>query len=388
MFEPTVVQAKLLMDFEVIPESIVVGIFHPDRNKDLGIDWKTGEFRSGSQNFYRFLVQELVPKIDATYATSGFGTLIGHSNSATFCQKVMTQEQQPFRGFIALSQHLFGDQTREFIEFSTATHDRPVFYFVASGKRDATPRLESGRLLDSLFRTSTNPNIVLQHTLYDADHNGIVGQGLGNGMAHIFSEYKHFNDWDEHLIDSLQQNNISSFDFMETHSQRMKLLYGIDFKPDENDLSLMQSMTQTDEDIERVQQFEIEHLGQNEHFYATYAQFYEHAKSYEKALEYWKTHLAEHEDGSMHFFYYKRPIQLLFHRMKQPEAAIEFAQTSRALREDLSQQFDYWIAKIAAESDVQRQVGLRAIETYIENYDEDSPVDLPKARELRAKLKG
>ena len=44
MFEPTVSESKILMDFDVIPKSIIVGVFHKNRNEDLGINWKTGEF--------------------------------------------------------------------------------------------------------------------------------------------------------------------------------------------------------------------------------------------------------------------------------------------------------------------------------------------------------
>ena len=200
MFEPTVSESKILMDFDVIPKSIIIGVFHKNRNEDLGINWNTGEFDKSSLNFYNFLNQELIPKINSTYSSSGFNTLVGHSNSATFCAKVLTQKEQPFNGFVALSQNLFGNQLQEYIEFTKKTFNNLVFYFVASGKRDATPRIESGMKLDSLFKINQNVNIKTQHSIYDADHSGIAGRGLNNGISHIFSEYKHYNDWNDKLI--------------------------------------------------------------------------------------------------------------------------------------------------------------------------------------------
>ncbi len=55
--------------------------------------------------------------------------------------------------------------------------------------------------LERLF--DINQNIWPRHTLYDADHIGIVAKGINNGISHIFLEYKHYNNWDDKLIDSL-----------------------------------------------------------------------------------------------------------------------------------------------------------------------------------------
>jgi len=387
MFEPTVAESKILMDFDVIPKSIVVGIFHKNRNDDLGIDWNTGKFNKSSLKFYNFLTQELVAKINSRYSTSGFNVLIGHSNSATFCEKVLTQKQQPFNGFVALSQNLFGNQLQEYYEFTNQTHSKPIFYFVASGKRDATPRLESGMKLDSLFNINQNSNIRPRHILYDADHNGIVAKGLNNGISHIFSEYKHYNDWDDKLIDSLLAKNVSSLDFINLYSEKMKKIYGIDFKVNQNDLSLMQAMTKNDADIEAVKNYEIEHFGKSDNFYATYAQFYEYAKSYDKALEYWNINLEKCYQNNTSFFYYRRPIELLYKKMNQPKKAIEFAEKWEEKAPKFSPYFNLKIAEIALESNIRKKTGLKAIRKYIENYTENLATDLEKAREIEQKLK-
>ncbi len=386
MFEPTVYESKILMDFDVIPESIIIGIFHENRNKDLGINWNTGEFENSSLNFYNFLNQELIPKINSTYSVSGFNTLVGHSNSATFSAKVLTQKEQPFDGFVALSPNLFGNQLQEYIEFTNKTFDDLIFYFVASGKRDATPRLESGLKLDSLFQINQNSSIKTQHLLYDADHNGIVGKGLNNGISHIFSEYKHYNDWDDKLIDSLMSKNISSLDFMNQHAENMKRIYGIDFKVNKDDLSLMQSMTLNDSDIQEIQDFEIKHFGKSKDFYATYAQFYEYVKSYEKAFEYWSTNLENNYQDNTSFFYYRRPINLLNEKMNQPKRAIEFAEKWKAKAPGFSPYFNLEIVNIAIDGNIKKKSGLKAIREYIENYNGELSTDLEMARELENKL--
>ncbi|QRM89274.1 hypothetical protein FG167_08520 [Lacinutrix sp. WUR7] len=387
MFEPTVSESKILMDFDVIPKSIIIGVFHKNRNEDLGINWNTGEFDKSSLNFYNFLNQELIPKINSTYSSSGFNTLVGHSNSATFCAKVLTQKEQPFNGFVALSQNLFGNQLQEYIEFTKKTFNNLVFYFVASGKRDATPRIESGMKLDSLFKINQNVNIKTQHSIYDADHSGIAGRGLNNGISHIFSEYKHYNDWNDKLIDSLLAKNISSVNFINEHSKKMKSIYGINFKVNQDDLSLMQAMTQNDNDIKSVQDYEIENFGKTKDFYATYAQFYEYSKSYDKALEYWSINLEKYYKENTSFFYYRRPIDLLNKKMKYPKKAIKFAEKWKEKAPEYSQNFNLKIAEITLESNLKKKVGLKAIREYLKNYNKESDTDLEKAKELEKKLK-
>ena len=55
------------------PEQIVVGINMKDtRTKDTGYDIITSELTSDSEKFYRFIRDELVPFMEATYKTSPF----------------------------------------------------------------------------------------------------------------------------------------------------------------------------------------------------------------------------------------------------------------------------------------------------------------------------
>jgi predicted alpha/beta superfamily hydrolase len=387
MFEPTVSESKILMDFDVIPKSIVVGVFHKNRNIDLSMKWNTGEFNKGSMNFFKFLTEELIPHIDTNYSTSNFNVLIGHSNSATFNHKVLVQNNQPFKGIVSLSQNLFGSQLEEYIEFTRQSLNSPVFYFIASGKRDATPRLESGMKLDSLFKLNINLNLKTKHILYDADHNGIAAKGLNNGISHVFSEYQHYNDWNDKLIDSLISNNVNSIDFIKQHSRKIKKIYGVNFKVNQNDLSLMKSIAENETDIEEVKSYEIKHFGISEHFYASYAQFYEYSKIYTKALEYWNIHLNNNYENITSFFYYRRPIDLLHKKMNQPKKAIEFAENWKQKIPKFSHYFNLRIASIALESNTKRKNGLRAISEYIKNYKKDFPISLEKAKQIEQKLK-
>ncbi|OEJ99829.1 alpha/beta hydrolase-fold protein [Roseivirga misakiensis] len=386
LFEPTTTEVKKLIDFDVLPKSIVVGIFHKNRNQDLEVTWKTGQFKSKSNQFYKFLTLELVPKLDDHYATSGFNTLIGHSNSATFSAKVLTEEKQPFRGFIALSQNLFGNQLNEYINFSKQEKEKPIFYYVASGKRDAIDRLESGQQLDSLFNINQNKHLITRHDLFDADHDGVAAKGLDNGIIHVFSSYKRHNDWEEDLIDELWAKGIKSMDFLNTHKSEMANIYGIDYKFNKTDLGFMKAMAMTNEEIAEIQAFEIANFEISRDFYSGYAQLYEAIKSYDKALEYWNLRLEKNMDEDIHPFYYRRAVELLHVKMKAPEKAIEFARKWREIRPNLSPYFNLWISRIAVASGKSKDVGLASIREYIKNYDSDFPGDLTEARAIESEL--
>lgn len=386
MFKPTAFEAEILMDFDVIPKSIVVGIFHKNRNDDLGIDWNSAAFTESGEKFFLFLTEELIPKIDTTYSTSGFNSLVGHSNSASYTQKVLTQKKQVINGGIALSQNLFGNQQKELNELFEMNDLQPMYYFVASGSRDATPRIEVGMVLDSLFKLQTNNSLKTHHKLYDADHMGIAARGLNDGLSFVYSDYKHYNDWNDKLIDSLTVNNIDPITFIDAHSKKIKDIYGINFKANENDLSLMQALAKNEEELEAVQKFEITNFGKSKHFYAAYAQYYEAIKSYEKALEFWTIHLDKYYQDNRSFFYYRRPLQLLYIKMNEPKRAIEFAEKWNMTDNRYKQFFNYWIARIASETNTNKSKGLKAIQKYISDYSEGLPINLEKAKELEKKL--
>ncbi len=240
--------------------------------------------------------------------------------------------------------------------------------------------------LDSLFKINKNPKLKASQILYNADHIGIAAKGLNNGISFIFSDFIHYNDWDDKLIDSLSANNINALDFINHHAETIKEIYGVEFKVNQDDLSLMQSLTETDEDIRAIQDFEIEHLGKSDHFYASYAQFYEYAKSYEKALEYWNINLEGNYEHNQNFFYYRRPIELLYKKMDEPKRAIEYAQQLIINHPDQALFLNYMIGKIASENSIEKEAGLKAIAESIKHYKANRVFDLEQARQIEETL--
>jgi predicted alpha/beta superfamily hydrolase len=95
-----------LVETGKIPPCILVGIGYVGRNRRY-------EFTQNFRLFHSFLVEELIPTIDANFPTdpSAGRTLIGHSDGAyftLFTLFVSNAQQWPFQRFIAIS----GDYTK------------------------------------------------------------------------------------------------------------------------------------------------------------------------------------------------------------------------------------------------------------------------------------
>lgn len=91
-------------DYDIIPETILVGINHGmtnnqyNRNKDLDVFYtETGK------KFKTFLFDELVPYINSKFKTTGFNVMIGHSNGAEYNHFLLLEPDNPFRAFLSIS---------------------------------------------------------------------------------------------------------------------------------------------------------------------------------------------------------------------------------------------------------------------------------------------
>ena|SRR5690554_5794368 len=86
-------------DFEVIPETIVVGIyqnysldgttFNYVRGTDNDWNTETGKFSESSSKFYNFLQYELLTYLIENYRIGDFRAILGHSLTASFVGSII-----------------------------------------------------------------------------------------------------------------------------------------------------------------------------------------------------------------------------------------------------------------------------------------------------------
>jgi predicted alpha/beta superfamily hydrolase len=390
MFEPTIAEVIKLANFNVIPPCIVIGINSPNRSKDLRPDLATGAFTEGSRKFNEYLTKEVPQYIASTYTAPVFNILVGHSDGATFAQKAMTSNPDAFRGVICLSQNLWGSLLQEYMNYSKNTFSSNRYFFVASGTRDATSRVQSGMKLDSLFRINMNTHLKVRHELYSADHSGIAGIGITAGITFIFSDYYQPNGWDKTLVDSLKEMKQDPLQLIESTLNNIKANYGVDMQASQSGILDVAFVIITNKDqAKSYADYRSKLPSKDGQFNSSIAQLYEKISEYEIAFEYWIKYLNDPASYKSNFFYFRRPVELLAYKINDGNRAIEFAEKwEKQAPESLMLSFKYLVAKIAADKGVKRKTGVNAINYFIQHYDPaKTQYTLGEAKMIKEKLK-
>ncbi|WP_115461310.1 alpha/beta hydrolase-fold protein [Winogradskyella aurantiaca] len=182
--------ALSLSSYQIIPESILVGIVHKKRNEEL-FNYKSGEY------FTEYLFNELVPYIDSKYSTSGFNVMIGHSNGAEYNHHLMLEPDSPFRGFICLSTSFLGKGSKasEMTDFFESYKGKNMYYFVANATNDSPDRIEYGDEIETLFQNTPNEAITFLKNTYEADHVSIVPLSLNDALKFIFKDFRDMSNY-------------------------------------------------------------------------------------------------------------------------------------------------------------------------------------------------
>jgi pimeloyl-ACP methyl ester carboxylesterase len=382
-----VTEVVKLVDFEVIPKCIVVGISSPDRYIDLTPNTMTGALTEGNKRFIEYLTKEVPAHMARKYTTPVFPILVGHSDGASFAQNAMTVSPAAFRGVICLSQNFFGDELNRYVNYTKENFSNNQYFFIASGTRDATSRRNSGRLMDSLFQLNNNAHLKVRHEVYAADHSGIVAFGLPNAIGFVFSDYVQPNGWDGAITDSLKRIKMDPMVLIESTMARINAIYGIDAQPTDV-LSQARSLITNKDQAKDY----LDHLPQSRkagvEFHSSVAQLYESIHEYDTALVYWTKQLTDTHSYKQSFFYFRRPIELLAYKMNQPAKAIAFAEEwEKKAPEKVQLSFKYFMAKVAAEKNVNKKKGKEYIGYFINNYDpKKTGYSLEEAKKVQADL--
>lgn len=199
------VNALSQVQFNMIPECIVVGINQMHRNDDF---YETGS----GKYFTKFLIEEVVPYIDKKYNTSGFSTLVGHSNGAEYNHKVMMKENNPFRGFISMSSALEKNADKELTTFFNHYEGKNIYYYLANATLDAPSRTAFGNELEQICLNNPNKHIKFVKNTVEGDHQTIVINSLLDGLKYIFQDYSTLDgyptimDLDKNYLSRVRQN--------------------------------------------------------------------------------------------------------------------------------------------------------------------------------------
>ncbi|MCB2409145.1 alpha/beta hydrolase-fold protein [Hymenobacter lucidus] len=120
-FQNTATVLEQLSWQRVLPEAIIVAIHNTDRIRDLTpthiksglyMDQRGAATSGGGEAFTRFLQQELMPRIDSTYATAPYRMLIGTSLGGLFVVNTLLHHPDLFQAYVAIDPSLWWDDAK------------------------------------------------------------------------------------------------------------------------------------------------------------------------------------------------------------------------------------------------------------------------------------
>jgi predicted alpha/beta superfamily hydrolase len=195
LFEPFAGNVDYLSYWEVIPESIVVGI------NQLGYRQKDGHVSPDDElpaetgaDFFEFVGFEVLKYIDDNYRTTPFAIIAGLDYMANFSNFYLLKEYPLFSGYIMLSPDVT-PKLPERLKRKLDKIDQKIWYYLATSEDDVPSLKEKIKTLDSYLSICNNPNFSYQYKVFEGgDHYSFVADALPNSLLSIFSTYGPISD--------------------------------------------------------------------------------------------------------------------------------------------------------------------------------------------------
>lgn len=359
-------------NFKNFPETVLIGIYQTDRNSDFGLN-KTTHYNNQFQNY---IFEELIPFVNQKYSTSGYKAVIGHSNGSEYNHYLMFSENNPFDGFVNISEEinalfLYMDQERfnldqhKYKSFFKQYSGKPIDLFVASGKYDFWHRLKAGKVIDSLYQAYPNTKINFKHELYPAEHNSLVGKSMLDALKFLFQDYKDFDLFHSELIESKDYKKAKE-KFLD-NSKR----FG-DYQMTIEDEDIIQTIVFKTKDFQLFKQWNEIENSNNQLYSNLYLGSILTDIEPIKASKYFDKAIAEKDQEIIRFLpaIVYNEVQIL----NLPKDAISKLEKilvfKKSDKNDVSNELviKYFIAKTSIENDIEKSKGKKALKFCNENY--------------------
>ncbi len=177
-----------------LPELIVVSVHSTVRVRDFTqTDWPQGWIGGGgAANFTRFLMTELVPRVEREYRAAPFRILAGHSASGQYVLHQLATEPAGFRAYLALGPSLDWDDRLPIRELETALPhaDRPArFVYFAYGDDYEEALADDLRLARALATAAPGTLRAQVRAFPEETHSGLPLLALIDGLRSLYAGY-------------------------------------------------------------------------------------------------------------------------------------------------------------------------------------------------------
>ena len=195
LFDVYVGASNYYAELDHAPEQIVVGIDMKDsRNKDAGYDINSGNLDNNSENFYRFIRDEMIPYVEATFKTSPFLTIVGESLTANYITHFLKEEYSIFNAYICLNPTLSNtiiNQVESYQLQELSSEDNTFYFYLSSNQFSNTKKKDKIKNFGKTIKSYEidNFNVVFDELKSSPSSSSSIGEGIFRAFAKVFEIY-------------------------------------------------------------------------------------------------------------------------------------------------------------------------------------------------------
>lgn len=195
LFDLYVGASNYYAELDQAPEQIIVGIdMKESRNKDAGYDMINGNLDNNSENFYRFIRDEMIPYIEASYKTSPFLTIVGESLTANYITHFLKEEYSIFNAYICLNPTLSNtikNQIESYTLEELSSEDNTFYFYLSSNPFSNDKKKEKIKNFGEFIKSYEidNFNVVFDELKSSPSSSSAIGEGIFRAFAKVFEIY-------------------------------------------------------------------------------------------------------------------------------------------------------------------------------------------------------
>ena len=353
-----------------IPEVIIIGVFHNNRNYETEpkFDYETDNnlYLEGSEKLKNYLFNELVPMVNSKFLTTNYNSIVGHSNTGHFVLNLPFFKNNPFEGIMGLSINAESEYFKNMIYNYLKTEKESVF--IGYGTIDNGFN-ELGEFLDFKIKNDEINNLNLKVQSFEASHNQLPALSASAGIKFLFRKYKNFTSF----INESLKPNFSVTNYIESYKKENEK-YGLNIGINGGDLFALAEIAMKQNNIELFRQV-IEYSNQQNDKIQNHLIFWLSTEfnDYETADRIIEILLKtkDEEDIYTTIANFQTYSNYLSNIKKTPKSLLRLTSYMFEITKDYKLEFAYHFSKIAYEYNIEIKEAKKFLQFCRKNYKEN-----------------
>lgn len=305
LFDLYIGNSNLFSLTEKAPKQIVVGIeMNTTRSKDVSINKINSSLTADSNNFLKFIQDELLFYIEGNFNTSPFISIIGNGASANIITHFLRDETPIFNAYVCLNPIFSRDINSQMSSYNLnklANIDNTYYFYMNDSQVNNEPNKTHVKNLNTFLQTLSIKNFNIKNDYIDTTPSSIsaIGETIPRALSHNFELYSSITkeEFDTKIKDLSPTEAIS---YLENKYIEIDYLFGSNLGIRERDILAIERIIIEKENGDHLKSFgemilnlhPHSHLG---HYYI--GKYYETGKKYNRALKQYRLGYGKMDPG-------------------------------------------------------------------------------------------